>query len=204
MPAPKPKPSRREQYALATKQAIIDAGRRLFAERGYFATKVDDIAAEAEVAPATVYAVVGGKQGLLNALSETWTSEPGIKTTLEYIKAAEDPAELIGYMARRTRERREQFADVMRILITTAPHDTEIAQQLQPATDLYRATLGTVARRLGKLGSLREGISADEAADVLWFYLGYSSYTSLHDESGWSYERAERWLTQQCRRALLE
>src|SRR5258705_11212689 len=39
-------------------------------ERGYFATKVDDIAALARVAPATVYAVSGGKQGLLRTLTE--------------------------------------------------------------------------------------------------------------------------------------
>jgi Bacterial regulatory proteins, tetR family len=36
---------RREEYAQATQQAIVDAARRLFSERGYFSTKVDDIAA---------------------------------------------------------------------------------------------------------------------------------------------------------------
>ena len=46
--------TRRQEYAQATRQAILDAARKLFAERGYFATKVDDIAAEARVAPATV------------------------------------------------------------------------------------------------------------------------------------------------------
>ena len=51
--------SRREEYAEATRQAIVGAARRLFSERGYFATKVDDIAALARVAPATVYAVSG-------------------------------------------------------------------------------------------------------------------------------------------------
>ena len=45
---------RREEYAQATRQAIVDAARRLFSERGYFSTKVDDIAALARVAPATV------------------------------------------------------------------------------------------------------------------------------------------------------
>ena len=49
----------------ATRQAIVKAARQLFSERGYFATKVDDVAALARVAPATVYAVSGGKQGLV-------------------------------------------------------------------------------------------------------------------------------------------
>jgi hypothetical protein len=60
--------TRREEYAAATRQAIFDAAHLLFAKRGYFATKVEDIAAKARVAPATVYAVAGGKQGLLQTL----------------------------------------------------------------------------------------------------------------------------------------
>ena len=35
----------------ATRQAIVEAARRLFNERGYFATKVDDIATLARVKP---------------------------------------------------------------------------------------------------------------------------------------------------------
>ena len=59
--------TRRDEYAQATRQAILDAARQLFAERGYFATKVDDIAAKARVAPATVYAVTGGKYAVIPA-----------------------------------------------------------------------------------------------------------------------------------------
>ena len=38
---------------------------------------------------------------------------------------------------------------------------------------------------------------------MLWFYFGYSSYFTLHDDNGWSYRRAERWLAGQARRELL-
>ncbi len=199
-----PKLSRREQYALATRQAIIDAGRRLFAERGYFATKVDDIAAEADVAPATVYAVVGGKQGLLRELRSMWTTEPAITNTLDYVATADDAEDIIRYLAHASRQRREQFGDVMRILLTTAPHDPTVAEELTPATDLYRDTVMKVADRLATLGALRTQIDAAEAADILWFYFGYSSYFTLHDDSGWSYERAEYWLADQACRALLD
>jgi hypothetical protein len=63
-----PAGARRMMRDQATRQAIVGAARRLFSERGYFTTKVDDIAALARVAPATVYAVSGGKQGLLRTL----------------------------------------------------------------------------------------------------------------------------------------
>jgi hypothetical protein len=42
-----------------------------------------------------------------------------------------------------------------------------------------------------------------QAVDVFWFYFGYSRLFTLHDDSGWSYERAERWLCQEASRALL-
>jgi len=42
-----------------------------------------------------------------------------------------------------------------------------------------------------------------ETVDLLWFYFGYSSYFTLHDDNGWSYERAEHWLADQAIAALL-
>ncbi len=73
--------------------------RKLFAERGYFATKVDDIAAEARVAPATVYAVTGGKQGLLSELITTWTTDPIVEATLSRIAESGDPDQIITEIA---------------------------------------------------------------------------------------------------------
>jgi len=195
--------SRREQYALATRQAIVDAARKLFAERGYFATMVDDIAAAAVVAPATVYAVTGGKQALLAELSRMWTTEPAIKATLDHVRRSEDPRGILLYLARASRLRREQFGDIMRILVTTAPHDQGVAELLQPATELYRATTVAVAERIAELGGLRSGVDIALAADALWFYFGYSSYFTLHDDNGWTYERAEVWLAAQACQELL-
>src|SRR5260221_12589275 len=91
--------SRREEYAEATRQAIVAAARRLFGERGYFATKVDDIAALARVAPATVYGVSGGKQGLLHTLLEIWATAPIIQTTLRRVPELGDPAAVLGLLA---------------------------------------------------------------------------------------------------------
>src|ERR687887_1975730 len=60
-------PRRREQAA-ATRLAILEAGERLFGERGYAGTSVAAIAAAAGVAFKTVYAAFGTKAEVLRAL----------------------------------------------------------------------------------------------------------------------------------------
>ena len=60
-------PLRREQ-AEATRQRILEAGLRLFAERGYAASSISQIALEAGVSSETIYASVGSKRGIIDAL----------------------------------------------------------------------------------------------------------------------------------------
>ncbi len=195
--------SRREEYAEATRQAIVAAARRLFSERGYFAAKVDDIAALARVAPATVYAVSGGKQGLLRTLMETAIADPPVETTIGRVAQQDDPLAILRLIASAVRNMREEFGDILRVLLNTAPHDRAVFESLAIATTRYRKAFVPIAQRLMDLGALREGFDLDEAVDVLWFYFGYSGLFTLHDENGWSYERAERWRCNEASRALL-
>ena len=115
------KPTRRQEYAEATRQAIIDAARKLFAERGYFATRVSSIATEARVAPATVYAVTGGKQNLLSILITNWTIDPIVGKTMEHIGPMTNSEAIIRELARASRTMREAYVDVIRVMLTTAP-----------------------------------------------------------------------------------
>ncbi|WP_433184913.1 TetR/AcrR family transcriptional regulator [Actinoallomurus sp. CA-150999] len=195
--------SRRADYAAQTRQAIIDTARSLYAETGFFATKVDDIAAGARVAPATVYAVCGGKHGLLRTLMEGWLNAPIIETTYQHVGALDDGEEILRLTAAGTREVREQWGDVMRVVLATAPHDAHIAESLAAATDSYREGFALTARRLADIGALNDGVDVADATDILWFYFGYSSYFTLVEENRWSLRRAEKWLLDQARAALL-
>jgi AcrR family transcriptional regulator len=194
---------RRDEYAQATRQGIVDAARRLFCERGYFATKVDDIAALARVSPATVYAVSGGKQGLLRTLMDLSSARPVIAAALEEIEKLDDPAAIIRVVAATCRSMREEFGDILRFLIATAPHDRVVAEGLAGVMTRCRQAFVPVSQRLSDLGGLREELDVADAVDVLWFYFGFSALFTLHDENGWSYERAGRWLCEQANSALL-
>jgi AcrR family transcriptional regulator len=195
--------SRRAEYAEATRQAIISSARALFSEKGYFATTVGDIAVAARVSPATIHAVTGGKQGLLGTLMDFWTTAPIVAENAERIEKLADPAAIIGVVAMVTREMRQSYGDIMRVVLATAPHDAKAAESLATATSRYRGGLAIAARRLAKLGALRDGLDAEEALDVLWFYFGYGGMFALVDDNGWSYERAGRWLYDAASKALL-
>ena len=114
-----------------------------------------------------------------------------------------DPVAIIRELAAGSRRMRERYADIMRVMLATAPHDRQVATALRRATSVYRRAFVPIADRLATLGALRSGIDTARAVDLFWFYFGYASYFTLHDDNGWSYEQAEHWLASQACRELL-
>ncbi len=186
--------SRRQQYAEQTREAILAAARELFSKRGYFSTTVDDIAELAGVASITVYVSAGGKSGLLQTLTDVWSTAPIIESNFKVIVELNDPVEILRVVASTARSIREDFGDIVILMLATAPHDKDVSESLHRATDRYRKSIRAVVRHLIKLEALVEGMNEGHAVDVLWFYFGYWGLYSLHIENGWDYDRAETWL----------
>ena len=135
---------RRDEYAQATRQAIVDAARQLFSQHGYFSTKVDDIATLARVAPATVYAVSGGKHGLLGTLMEIWTTAPIVAATIGSIESMKDPKSILRLVASACRQMREEFGE--RATVAVIPDVSHALIQEQPA-----AVAAAILAWIGKL-----------------------------------------------------
>ena len=79
----------------------------------------------------------------------------------------------------------EEFGDIMRVMLATAPQDEAVSKSLAAATARTRQAFGPIAQRLSDLGALRDGLDVNQAVDVLWFYFGYSGLLTLHNDNGW-------------------
>ncbi|GAA1516901.1 TetR/AcrR family transcriptional regulator [Nocardioides humi] len=196
--------SRREEYADATKAAVVEAARELFAAQGYFATKVEEIAERSRVSPATVYAQCGGKQGLLRTLMDRWTAGPGIRAVIAAVEDAESPREVLQILAAAYAGIHAEFGDVTRVVSQTAPHDEEAAKVLAIATERQRQALTQIAVRLRALDAVADGLSDDDVVDIVFYYFARDRIGFMVSELGWSADRAGSWIRDQVARTILK
>ncbi|QKV73591.1 TetR/AcrR family transcriptional regulator [Amycolatopsis sp. Hca4] len=195
--------SRRSEYARLTRQAIVDAARDLFVRKGYFDTKVEEIARVARVAPATVYAVGGGKHGLLRTLVESGTTGEDVAAILARIASIDEPRELVAFVVHASRVEFERWSDLMRQVVAAAPQEPSVREVLRIAHDSMRSGLALTARRLAELGALRDGVDVRHATDLLWLHLCNAAYFIRTDDLGWPLDTSEAWLNETLPRALL-
>jgi AcrR family transcriptional regulator len=193
---------RRAEYAQLTRQAILGAARELFVRKGYFETRVEEIAAAARVAPATVYAVGGGKHGLLRTLITDGTTTGDVADTLARIKAITDPRELIGFLVQATRAQFEQWSGLMRQVVAAAPREPGVRESLTIAHDSMRNGFQLAADRLAELGALPAGVDTGRVTDLLWLHLCNAAWFIRTDDLGWTLDESEDWLTETLSGAL--
>lgn len=198
----------RAAAADATRAAIVAAARQLFFDRGYHGAGIDDIAREAGVAVQTIYNSIGGKRAVLaRVLDYAVTGDEA--TPLDDIgkqlhTGIGDPRRLIRSLVSFWLESFERTLPVLRVIRDAAAVDPEIAA-LERQRELERfGRYRNTAARLRELGGLREGISIDDAAGVL-FTLGHpSQYRFFVEDLRWSRRRWADWVTAALTSSLLD
>ncbi|MFL5781046.1 MAG: TetR family transcriptional regulator [Thermoleophilaceae bacterium] len=166
-----PAEGRLQRRKARTVAAILDASERHFLARGYEAAKVDEIAADADVAVGSIYNHFESKEGLYAALLEralatfeTYMAEnapPGLSPV-------EKVLDVLGRLARFARERPGE----MRVLSLPQPSrdDEPLAQAVarvgksMAAHERRTAALIEAARRRGEV----QPLSSRDAAAFLW------------------------------------
>ncbi|NYJ76502.1 TetR/AcrR family transcriptional regulator [Allobranchiibius huperziae] len=192
----------RRHGATSTRAAILDAAEALFAERGYPASTIAEIARRAGVGTNTVYVGFANKAGIVTALIEQAADAASARASLEDISLATDGDQVIEALARGTRMTHERFHDVVTIAFDTANADPLIGHAMQAAIDGYRDRLHAAVTRIRELGALTDALTVPEAVDLLWFYLGLPPWRTVID-MGWTWDRAELFLATGAKRALL-
>ncbi|HSO52801.1 MAG TPA: helix-turn-helix domain-containing protein [Actinomycetes bacterium] len=191
---------RRQQQAAATRQAILEAAQRLFERRGYPATTMEQVAAEAGVALKTVYLAFATKSGLLRALWDLRLkgdqAEAAVAERPWYREVVEepDPERQLRGNARNARLVKERIAGVLKILRSAAPVDPD-AEALWRLiqTDFYD-NQRVLVESLQARQALRPGLDVARASDILWTLNHPDVWLLLVGERGWTPEQWERWF----------
>ena len=191
---------RRAEQARATRAAILDAGFRLFSSRGYATTTRADIAREAGVAVQTVGAVFGTKRALLQQLVDDATRGGGgapplaMRSWLQELRETTTAPELLRRHARSAAQVSARAAAVVEVVRRAAAADAEVAGLWDSLQRQRRQGQATVVHLLAGLGPVRNGLSREEAADVLWALTDDALYDGLVGACGWAPERFQAWL----------
>ncbi len=183
---------KRRQQADATRNRILAAAGRLFAERGYAAVTMEAIARQAKISLATIYLHFTGRAAMVGALAEEIVAAPDL--SVEQMIREPDPVEQLRIGAHITRDLNERSWFVTDILRSQQASDPELARLWalwqQRHLDATRRAVAAVADK----DALRPDLSVDEATDALYALAGTEVYRALVRERGWSPERYERWL----------
>jgi AcrR family transcriptional regulator len=190
-------------------QALLQAARELFVERGYVATTIDAIAARAAISSETVYATFRNKRSVLSALIDvSMAGDDAPVPILErsWVQAMRDDADLqrrLRILARNGRLILERTASVYEVLRGASAADPQMASLL----DLNKAQRFAGQRQLLRIlverGGLREGLTVKTASDIFFAIGSPETYRLLVVDRGWSADRFERWYADTLTRLLL-
>jgi AcrR family transcriptional regulator len=183
--------SGRRAAAEARRDRVLGAASALMLRDGYAATTVTAIAAAAGVSTETIYKSFGGKPGVVWALFRRALEGAGpvpAETRSDALRNT-DPATLVAGWAQLSTEVAPRVAPVLALVRAAARSHPRMRLEYEEmlATNLRR--MQDNARALAALGGVREGITVEEAGDVLFTVSSLEMYELLVMRQGWSLER---------------
>jgi AcrR family transcriptional regulator len=199
----------RQAQARQNRAAILAAARRLFLDRGYATTTMATIAAEAGVSVETIYKAFENKPGLLKTLFDVAVVGDDESVHLldsEVIKnrfAEPDPSKKLRTYGEFVGEVAARVQPVQLLARQAAASDPAAATVWEQIMSERLAGTRAFAKGLQKGGHLRNGVTVEEASDVLWTYTSGEIWELLVIKRGWQPERFGRWLGDALIAALL-
>jgi AcrR family transcriptional regulator len=185
----------RARQAAETRQDVLSAATRLFIERGWAATTLAAVSAEAGTAVETVYSAFGSKSGLLIAAINVAIVGDNDDTPL--VERAEFAALGAG-------KRSERLVAAARIITRALVHAVPLMGALQEASASDTASkVRLQAYETDRRSVIQAGLRLilgkqppEMLIDSIWALASPEIFAKLTGERGWTVERYEQWLVQ--------
>jgi AcrR family transcriptional regulator len=186
---------------------ICNAAYRLFTTKGYLATSIEDIAAEAGVARPTVFSAVGPKPMILRtvvdqaAVGDAASIPVADRDWWREALDEPDPHHSVRLHARNMVRIQRSVVPLMKAVEAAAPVDVDAAEIWQRYQDQRRVGMAGFVTRLARKTSLR--VDKQTAIETLWM-MAPDTYWRLVHQRGWTLARYEAWLADLLERVLLD
>lgn len=194
--------SRAEQHRAGGGRAgerILKAAAELFVNTGYTSTSIGTIAARAGVSEQTVYYAFGTKKTILTtALDQAIAGDDQPIPTLErpWVQAAIDDPDPRGQLRRQVAGAGDVYlraAPLLDAVRSAAPTDPDLNELWSTNLRQRLTVLSVFAQALARKTPMRDGMTADTAADIALAILSPETYTLLVRERQWTHDAWQKW-----------
>jgi AcrR family transcriptional regulator len=187
------RPGRPREGYEARRQEIVDIAARLFADRGYHATSLDDLSAATGLQRGGLYHYIGSKERLLFMIHERFI-EP-LLAEAHAIEDRGDPPDvtlenLAGALMRDIATYRDQVTVFLHEWRTIHPKDRERAQAVMQARREFEAVIDRTLRRGGAQGVF--DIPESRLATLGFLGMINYSYQWYRRDAAWSADDVAR------------
>jgi AcrR family transcriptional regulator len=193
-----------------TRQKVEDAAGQLFSTRGYEATTMQAIADLAGVHVQTIYLSYGTKPAVLAAAATRLVagedgpeSHPSERRWAKQITATDDPARKLALYVHHIGDVARRIVPLVDMLRASGPVHPEVASFLARMNQGRWEGPYALFEPLASAGELRAGLTRASAADIAYALASPDTLRALVEDRGWTWKRAEVWVSDQLEVALL-
>ena len=191
----------RAESAADTRRRIIEVTRELLARAPLENVSLPEIASRSDVARSTVYTIFGSREGLMVAVAEDLLERGGFARIGQALRGP-DVVRAFEVSMDVAMELYSQEEPVGQALLSLAAVDRD-ASSAAARLNLGRAQgMRRLAERMHEQGVLRDDVTVEEAADVLWVVTSFETYAQLRRDRNLTPNQVGERLLAMTRRTL--
>lgn len=186
----------RSAQASQTKQRVLVAATELFQRHGFEKATIEMIAKSAKVSAPTLYAVFQSKRGILRALIDNALPIDQFQSLVDSAYQEKSSTARLKITTKIARQMYDAEQSQMDLLRGAAILTTELKKLEQEREKRRHQRLEKTIQMMSKENSLKQGITAKKAQDILWALTGRDLYRMFVLEQNWTSVQYEKWLAQ--------